>query len=412
MTVLFLTAISNAAWELTSVFTSGADKNIEFDKLPTYVHNGYVFMATQQGLLWSADTGKTWNSNKPITTMVIKRMVGVGDTLFAATGSGVQFTLDHGKTWTASNSGLTNKDVRGLVWYEHVFFAATWGAGVFRSKDNCNTWTAVNTGQPDNNTYCLTAGKGFIFLGTSSKGVYRSADFGDHWTAINNNFNGSGAEMISFADTMLYADPFDHKGVIRSYNCGEKWNTELGMTFYQPPYPHGMDVCGKNFVWVYDMTQYGGVELANDAGGWIHLSPDKTLMRPKTVGAGLGYLFVGSSNFSIARRKLSEMPFAPIPTSVQEKQQIPKSTQQQSGLHRAIRINNGAVLEFNSVGDERGALSIFNPSGSLIKQVPYSRGPEIHRVVFGNISSGLFLYRLQVSGGTGNFVRSGAVVLP
>ncbi len=134
------------------------------------------------------------------TTYMVNGTQVIGGTPALSVGFGV-FKLSNyfatffnpGATWQSSSSGLTNQDVRALVFApcsgSGSFFAGTNGGGVFSSADGLTlSWSAVNTGLPANavvNTLSVDTSSSppKVYAGIVGSGVYWSNNGGAQWNA-------------------------------------------------------------------------------------------------------------------------------------------------------------------------------------------------------------------------------------
>lgn len=377
--IILLFAAANAFWE--KVYTA----DMPLDRLPILEHGGSIYMSTQKGLIASADS-KTWDLSKPVYGGVVSQMISEGDTLWAATrDKGVQYTTDGAVTWKAANQGLGKTDVRGLVRFQGELFAATQGGGMYRSRDNAKTWEAVNTGLPDLTLNCVEAVKDYIFAGTTSKGVYRSKDHGDHWEQAGSNYNGKGSFLFATDGTTLFTVPIDHKAVNHSADLGSTWNndtTNMGVA----QFPHALDDWGANVYWVHDRNVNGGVHITIDGGKtWSNINKDADphrIERPKAAGFGLGYMIVGSANYGIWRRPMSELNLAAGPTPVKRTTISARPAMRLEG-RSLVLIGDGSALR----------LSLFDPRGALLGSTRMA--PGIHRLELDRLPSGALFYRME-----------------
>jgi photosystem II stability/assembly factor-like uncharacterized protein len=399
-TAVFVCAIdSHALWE--KVYTG----DVLLDRLPVLEHAGKIYMSTQKGLIVSPDT-KTWDITKTVYGGVVSQMISEGDTLWAATrDKGVQFTVNDAQTWTGANQGLGKTDVRGLVRMQGELFAATLGGGMYRSRDNAKTWEAVNTGLPDLSLNCVEVVGAYVFAGTSTKGVYRSKDHGDHWEAANTGFNGKGSFLFATDGTTLFSVAIDHKAVVHSPDLGASWNTDTtGMGVAQ--FPHALDDYGTNVYWVHDRNVNGGVHITTDGGKtWSNINKDPDphrIERPKAAGFGLGYMIVGSANYGIWRRPMSELNLGPGPSTASRPTLAPAPMASLRAEGRSLYlIGDGSKLR----------LSLFDPQGVLLGETR-ADSPGLHRWDLGSrLPSGILYYRMEGEG-RGRVFETGAVKIP
>lgn len=114
------------------------------------VNAGVLFGTDARGFVRSADAGRTWQSRTrgiPLATVesVSIHPVRVGEILAAGAGFGISLSVDGGTTWNDSVTGLTRRNVSGIVRSAQnpdVVFAGT-DDGLFRSEDGGRVWQSV-----------------------------------------------------------------------------------------------------------------------------------------------------------------------------------------------------------------------------------------------------------------------------
>jgi len=157
-----------------------------------------IYVGTPQGGLWkTTDNGNTWSSNTDqLPTLGVSSILidpnnpqimymGTGDRDGGdAPGIGVYKSLDAGTTWTASNTGITNRTVGGMLFSptnSSTIIAATSG-GIYKSTDSGANWTQKQSGNFKDIRF--KPGSSTIMYATASGVFYRSTDAGESWTAL------------------------------------------------------------------------------------------------------------------------------------------------------------------------------------------------------------------------------------
>lgn len=165
-----------------------------------------------------------------------------GTDLFAGTGGGGVFrSADNGTSWTASNNGLTNRDVGSLTASGTNLFAGTWGS-IFLSTDNGTTWKTINSGLTAVTDIAVIpasdgTGGSRIFASTTLSfdlwhwavyggGVFLSTDNGSTWASINGGLMNEDVFALAVSGNDLFAGT--DRGVHRLNDNGTSW-TRVGL---------------------------------------------------------------------------------------------------------------------------------------------------------------------------------------
>jgi photosystem II stability/assembly factor-like uncharacterized protein len=161
-----------------------------------------VFLAaTSQGLLRSANAGKTWQVQSlglggSVSAVAKAKAPG---TALAATPFGIFRTVDFGGAWTLVSEPLGRSSVHALQFLpgnDEVVFATT-SDGLYRSADQGRSWAPRGGGLPLLDITGLGLhpdGRTAFASAFQQGGVWRSDDAGQTWTAVATN--GLRAERI------------------------------------------------------------------------------------------------------------------------------------------------------------------------------------------------------------------------
>ena len=165
-------------------------------------------------------------TNTGLTDSDIRCFAVSGANLFAGTyasyGGGVFLSTNNGTSWTRIYAW--EYSVHALTVSGTNLFAAA--NGVFLSTDNGTSWTAVNSGLISTTVYALAVSGTNLFAGTSG-GVFLSTNNGTSWTAVNTGLinvtkRSRYVETLAISGTNLFAGTDD--GVFLSTNNGTSWN--------------------------------------------------------------------------------------------------------------------------------------------------------------------------------------------
>jgi hypothetical protein len=263
------------------------------------------------GSTWTAFTSRDYGGKNGITALTFMD----DSTLWISTafdttiqddnldaGGGLSYTPDLGKTWFYIPQPVDSRDeteysptttnVQNVTFdiatQDSTIWIASWGGGLRRSSNMGQTWEVVTTdGEPFNVSgrnpgwrnhvaFSVISESGNIWVGTAA-GISKSEDRGETWrrfTHQNQQLSISGNFVVALAhqaytNTIWAAtieadtDTSEFRGVSKSDNGGESWETMLPGTF------------AHNFAFddsvVYVATDLG-MYVSNDAGiNWYQL---------------------------------------------------------------------------------------------------------------------------------------------
>jgi photosystem II stability/assembly factor-like uncharacterized protein len=277
---------TNGPWgaEIRSLLVYG-------DKLFAGVHNGGIYLSSDNGTTWTAvnngfwfksartlarcgntilagtigggiftsvDSGSNWVS-EAATSQYLRETNTIavrGNNIFAgSTDYGLLLSIDNGKSWTRKNNGLTCNRILSIAIADSFIFAATEGKGIFLSKDNGNSWSEANNGLSHDTVKALAVNKGNIFAGTDY-GIFQSTDNGANWQNVKpyvSVWSLIANDSIVLAGTSL--------GVMVSRDNGVSWVNPVGTI-------HGL---------VYSFAIKDANIFAGDWGEGVFISSDNGL---------------------------------------------------------------------------------------------------------------------------------------
>jgi len=207
------------------------------------LHTDLVFAASQDGVLKSADAGRTWTR-----LLSQPRLVGPGRpvgerprvnalravesdklVLWAGTESGLFRSVNSGLTWQAVKApGIAGVPVTA-VYVPPVGatrLAVRTRSALFVSADGGTTWRPAAL--PDESYYlyevALAANVDGPMLAATSRGVLKSEDDGSHWTLVTDGVPASTVESIRFhPERKQEAFLVQYGQVYRSVDGGSSW---------------------------------------------------------------------------------------------------------------------------------------------------------------------------------------------
>lgn len=214
-----------------------------------------VYLGTDHGVYRSNSRGAAWTAfstgltNQNVNTIAIGAIfngsayeVTDSSPVFAGTAAGFFVTTVDGTSWTASNSGLSNTNIKDI---EIDQFQATQGSfttvyvatpsGVFRSDDAGSTWVLKNNGMSGKSVIKLESdfGNAKIYALTATNELYASDLFSssgndESWTQIS---TGGGTTMkdVSLLNPAGYTNWVATTGGIqKSDTNGTGWTNKNG----------------------------------------------------------------------------------------------------------------------------------------------------------------------------------------
>jgi hypothetical protein len=209
----------------------------------TYSHDFPTANALQalpggNGIFKSASAGAAWGASNTGLTNGDVRALALDptnpSTIYAGTnGGGVFVSSDAGLSWSASNAGLTNLSIRAVAIdpaLPSVLYAGTDGGGIFRSADGGATWSPSNTGLTDLSIRAIVidpAAPATLYAATAANGgVFKSTDGGATWNPSNTGLES--AQVVSLAvdpstSSVLYAGT-NYDGIYKSTDGGASWS--------------------------------------------------------------------------------------------------------------------------------------------------------------------------------------------
>lgn len=163
---------------------------------PIYLPSGYrgstligpqgkLYIADNQNLYVSSDTGKSWISilgaTNFISAMVVDRKGAIVVGVDSLGSIGVERSTDGGTTWSLRP---ISEKVTVLAADSTGNLVAATDRGIYRSTDDGDTWNLTAAPVIPFTSLVVSHG-GEIYAGSSNQGVYRSTDNGVTWAELN-----------------------------------------------------------------------------------------------------------------------------------------------------------------------------------------------------------------------------------
>jgi photosystem II stability/assembly factor-like uncharacterized protein len=188
---LFTTSGEGAPWRRLSTLIAGMEAQPRATDVAA-LSDSIFLAATSQGLLRSANGGRTWQVQSlglGGAVSAVARAKAQPGTALAATAFGIFRTADYGNGWTLVSEPLGRSSVHAIQFLpgnDDVIFATTSG-GLYRSADRGRTWSPRGGGLPllDITGLGLHPDGRTAFASDFQRGgVWRSDDAGETWTAV------------------------------------------------------------------------------------------------------------------------------------------------------------------------------------------------------------------------------------
>ena len=134
-------------------------------------------------------------------------------------------------------------------------------------------------------------------------GIFLSTNNGSNWASINGNLTNQSVSAIAISGTNIFTGT-SLNGIFRSTNNGANW-VAVNNGLQLPILINSLVVSGSN---VFAGLIGGGVYLSTNNGlNWIQKNQNIGTTNIKTLQIANGYIFAGTSGYSVLRRSLSEI---------------------------------------------------------------------------------------------------------
>jgi hypothetical protein len=344
----------------------------------------------------SSNNGLTWSSvnmgisNPPLTCLAVS-----GRNIFAGVwGIGVLFSSNNGITWKSINNGLvglTNMAVSSIVVSgKYIYIGTT--VGVFCSTQTDTNWSATNIGLSNKNITSLALNGTTLYAGAQGSGIYSSNDFGKTWKIVYVDYSNSLFQCFAFSGSNVFIGTWGG-GVFLSTNKGTNWSvSNNGLTNINVI--TSFAAYGKNVF--TGVGNYGVFLSTNNGGSWNQVDDGLPMsIFPSVFSLAIcgTYLYAGTWGPGIWRRPLSEMV-----TSVEGRaEELPK----QYSLHQNYPnpFNPSTMISFGLHSKAFVNLKIYNTLGVEVCTLltnELSAGDHVFKWDALTLSSGIYFCRLRV----------------
>ena len=227
-------------WTLRANEEALAGRNLN-SLVVTPSHTGLLFAASEDGVIKSLDSGKTWTrllaqprvAPAPSGSLRVNALRAVQNgkltLLLAGTDSGLFLSSTSGATWQqVKTPGIAGVPVMAIYTSPQATsrLAIATRSGLFVTEDSGVTWhTAFLPGD----TYylydlALPADADAPILAATSRGVLQSLDSGRNWTLITNGIPASTVESVRFhPEQKLEAFLVQYGKIYQSLDGGTSW---------------------------------------------------------------------------------------------------------------------------------------------------------------------------------------------
>lgn len=366
--------------------------------------DGSMLAGTWGGkILRSTDQGVSFTViNDGMNASFIWSMVQTANgNIFASTERGVFISTNNGTSWAAT--ALPQYDVRSLLVSGNFIYAGLWGQGVYKTSDNGATWTDASNGMVIKAVQALLSdNSGNIYAGTFGGGIYKTVDGGANWTSTAMNY----PHVWSLGRTstgVIVAGTYGN-GLYLSANGGTSWQPQTSGLNATHIYSVSVDNNDNVFVSSWNNGVYFARIISSDAPTvtWNNIGLTGVKVSSISYNNTTGKLFAATTDGGLLRND--------SPTSAKEtaSNEIPERFNLANNYPNPF--NPSTVIEFSLPVTGEVELVIYNMLGEIVSR-PISgqlqAGTHTVRFDAGNLSSGIYLYRLT----SGNNVVTKKMIL-
>jgi photosystem II stability/assembly factor-like uncharacterized protein len=174
---------------------------------------------TQDGIVRSADGGKTWTGVRGWQGRVRALAAIDSGLLFLGTTEGLYSSRDFGDRWTAIKPAMP---IDGLYAAKGQIVADA-GQLLLLSQDEGGTWTTAPSPTRAGELYDLAIGGKGVFLAATAQGALRSTNAGQTWKFSSGGLGRGTVRCVAFARSESTAVAIQHGVVYHSGDAGVTW---------------------------------------------------------------------------------------------------------------------------------------------------------------------------------------------
>lgn len=353
----------------------------------------YLFAGTlrssQSGVYMTTNNGSNWSLIWQIPNAVWALATTNGNGLnyvYAGTENGLGYTTNNGVNWY--NGGVPHEIYSNAASGNIVFAGCKWWSndpgGIYKSSNFGANW--VQTSFPTlayNDVYGLEIYGNNIYAGSWS-GTYVSTNLGSNWISSS---SGTSARSFAVIDNYIFAG--GGGGVFVSTNNGMNWTqTSLNNGTIHALLNYGFTVFAGGYV------NGGGFLITTDNGSTWQNRSEGGANAIRAICILNGYIFAGTDGGGVIRRPLSELvgikPISgEVPSAYKLEQNFPNPFNPRTKIGFHISKSANVIIKvFDTAGKE-----ISLPVNEYLNAGKYE-------IIYnaGNISSGIYYYRLMADG--------------
>lgn len=368
------------SWERAGKLPEGMVEGLVYN----HSQNTLIAGIYQKGVYRSFDGGANWEeSNTGLENTLIKDILLLpnGEILIATNNGGIYKSSDNGQNWISKNEGLDNLYTLSLcISPSGDVFAGTWfsesDSNAYRSTDNGESWNKMSC---KGDIHAMLALENDILLaGRRGLGVRRTSDYGETW-----EITSMMTEDIYCFATLSNGDIFcgNYKGIYKSEDMGYNWDMSM----------NGLNEIKRTQSLIVD--KFGAVFAGlADNGGVYRSTDDGANWEPFSDGLSEAWIY------SLAQDS-SGILYAGAGDGVYKtKRSTNGVNENQKGLNCVAYPNpftEKVAITLNDDFDRIIDLKIYDRFGTETGGIISSSSPNIFTWNPGNISSGIYFYKIQ-----------------
>ena len=366
------------------------------------------------GLYRSSDVGWGWNRCDGFNDTGATNLATNGTTrIYAINNHGVQISNNQGVNWSSYSGGIVpaTREIWSLAAYGNSCLFGVTDSGVVRTTNGVN-WVYKRPNKQYTSKLIFIGTK--LFASTYYAGLFStdmSVDSGTTWISTNsglpsNQLGGYSVSYIVVSGTKLYASSYGR--LFQSTNSGSNWDS---IPLPGPTYrEHMTSLLVVNNDNLLAGTDNGGMFKTTNGG--INWSPYDNGLPSSRVGHMLyspnqsnNYILVGVGN--VTGGLYGALAFQ-IVTKVETISEV--ASDYSLSQNFPDPFNPSTTIKYQITKNETVSLKIFDILGHEVATlVNEKQSPGTYQVNWnaGNLSSGVYFYRLQ----TGNFTVTKRMIL-